>query len=80
MEVDSVARIDIEQLRYEWFDYLFKGAPKPALLKDKVNYQVTGANVWKHAPTLAAMGNQKLRFHLTAAPAGKGFQLSEKNT
>jgi len=76
MELDPVAKIDIEDLRFEWFDYLFKGAPKPALLQDRVNYQVTGANVWKHAPTLAAMGNQKLRFHISAAQSGKAYQLS----
>jgi putative CocE/NonD family hydrolase len=78
MELDPVARIDIEDLRFEWFDYLFKGASRPALLQDKVNYQVTGANVWKHAPTLAAMGNQKLRFHLSAAQSGKAYQLSSE--
>jgi uncharacterized protein len=38
LELDPVAKIDITDLRYEWFDYIFKGAPKPAILKDKVNY------------------------------------------
>ena len=61
-----MARIDLGELRYQWFDYLFKGAPKPALLKDKVNYEVMGANVWKHAPSLAAMGDRRLTLHLSA--------------
>jgi putative CocE/NonD family hydrolase len=78
MELDPVAKLDLEDLRFEWFDYLFRGAHKPALLQDKVNYQVTGANIWKHAPTLAAMGNQKLRFYLTAAQSGKAFQLNSE--
>src|SRR4029079_10903387 len=46
--------------RYQWFDYVFKGAAKPSLLKDKVNYEVMNANVWKHAPTLAAMHDSTL--------------------
>jgi uncharacterized protein len=35
--------------------HVLKGKPKPVLLKDEVNYEVTGANVWKRAPSLAAM-------------------------
>ena len=40
--VDPVAHIDIGALRYQWFDYVLKGGPKPALLEDKVNYEVMG--------------------------------------
>ncbi|HEX4960708.1 MAG TPA: CocE/NonD family hydrolase [Thermoanaerobaculia bacterium] len=77
-ETDPVAQIDIGELRYQWFDYVFKGAPKPAVLKDKVNYEVMGANEWKHAPSLAAMGNRTLRFHLSAARKGDSYRLSAK--
>src|SRR6185295_4837618 len=77
-ELDPVSHIDMGELRYQWFDYVLKGGPKPALLKDKVNYQVMGANVWKHAPTLASMANQKLRFHLSAVRSGDAYGLSEK--
>jgi putative CocE/NonD family hydrolase len=76
-DLDPVARIDLGELRYQWFGYLFKGAPKPALLKDEVNYEVMGANVWKHAPSLAAMGERRLRFHLSAEKAGDAFRLRE---
>ncbi|TDR39776.1 hypothetical protein DFR29_115166 [Tahibacter aquaticus] len=65
--IDPVARIDIGQLRYQWFDYVFKGAPKPALLRDRINYEVMGADQWKHAPSLAAMGEQRLRLYFGAA-------------
>ncbi|GLQ88783.1 CocE/NonD family hydrolase [Dyella flagellata] len=64
LPIDPVAQLDLYELRYQWFDYVFKHAPKPVLLGDKVNYEVTGANVWKHAPSLSAMGNAKLRFYL----------------
>jgi putative CocE/NonD family hydrolase len=78
-KVDPVALTDFGELRYQWFDYIFKGAPKPELLKDKVNYQVMGANVWKHAPSIAAMSNQALRFYLIALRAGESYRLTERN-
>ncbi|MEH6415885.1 CocE/NonD family hydrolase [Pseudomonas sp. CGJS7] len=65
--IDPVAQIDLGQLRYQWFDYVFKGAPKPALLKDRINYQVMGANVWKHAPSLQAMGPARTRLYFGGA-------------
>jgi len=77
-ELDPVAQLDMGELRYQWFDYVLKGGPKPALLKDKVNYQVTGANVWKHAPTLAAMAQERLRFHLSAKRSGDAYSLSAR--
>ena len=76
--LDPVAQIDMGELRYQWFDYILKGAPKPAILRDRVNYQVMGANVWKHAPTLAAMSNERRRFHLSAVRSGDTYRLSEQ--
>ena len=77
-QIDAVANIDIEELRYQWFNYVLKGGPKPALLKDQVNYEVMGANEWKHAPSLQAMSNGSLRFHLTAEQSGDRRRLSEQ--
>lgn len=74
-ELDPVAQIDLGDLRYQWFDYVFKGAPRPALLKDRVNYQVMGANVWKHAPTLAAMSDRPLRFFLGGQRSARAYGL-----
>lgn len=80
--VDPVAMIDLQQLRFDWFDHVFHGAPMPALLSDRVNYEVMGANVWRHAHTLEAMANARIRlyfgteqdagrYRLAAAPAKK---------
>jgi uncharacterized protein len=77
--VDRVAHTDLGELRYQWFDYIFKGAPKPALLKDKINYQVMGANEWKHVPSIAAMSNQALRYYLIALRSGDRYRLTERN-
>jgi uncharacterized protein len=74
--LDSAALIDVGELRYQWFDYVFKGAPKPALLQDKVNYEVMGANVWKHAPSFAAMADHMVRFHLSATRSGHAYRLA----
>ncbi|HEX8474879.1 MAG TPA: CocE/NonD family hydrolase [Pyrinomonadaceae bacterium] len=74
---DPVSALDIEELRYQWFDYVLRGGKKPALLKDKVNYEVMGANVWRHAPSVAAMANQRLKFYLSAERAGDAYRLTE---
>jgi putative CocE/NonD family hydrolase len=68
--VDSAALIDPKELRYQWFDHIFKGTAKPSLLKDRVNYEVMGANEWRHVPSLDAMANGSLRFYLDASASG----------
>ncbi len=60
-ELEPAAHLDMSELRYQWFDYVFRKGPKPALLADKVNYFVVGANRWKHAPSLAAMADRKMK-------------------
>lgn len=77
---DPVSALDIVELRYLWFDYVLRGGPKPALLKDKVNYEVMGANVWRHAPSLAAMANRRLKFYLSAERVGDTYRLTEART
>jgi uncharacterized protein len=58
--------MDTPELMFQWFDYIFKGGSKPALLQDKINFQVMGANVWRHAPSIAAMSDQSRRLYLTS--------------
>jgi hypothetical protein len=62
--VDPLAYQDLREMRFEWFDHVLKGAAKPALLRDRVNYTVMGANEWHHAPSLAGMANGALKLHL----------------
>lgn len=78
-KVDPVALTDLVELRYQWFDYIFRGARRPALLKDKVNYQAMGANMWKHAPSIAAMSNQTLRYYMIALRTDSTYRLTERN-
>ncbi|MGX5728920.1 CocE/NonD family hydrolase [Pseudoxanthomonas beigongshangi] len=77
-EVDPVALIDLPALRFQWFDHVLRGAPRPDVLKDRINYQVMGANAWKHAATLDAMANRRQRLYLHPAAAGADGVLSEQ--
>jgi hypothetical protein len=70
-KLDSAAKIDLIDVRYRWFDYTLKGGAKPAILADKINYEVTGANVWKHAPSIAAMATESARYFLSAELDGR---------
>jgi hypothetical protein len=77
-EIDPVAWIDLGELRYQWFDYVFKGGQKPAVLADRVNYEVMGANEWKHAPSVAAMSDGKVKYYLTAKRSEGTYRLSAR--
>jgi putative CocE/NonD family hydrolase len=61
---DATALINLHELRYDWFNYVLFGAPRPAVLQDRVNFEVMGANEWQHAPSLDAMGNGSLKLFL----------------
>jgi predicted acyl esterase len=74
--IDPVAQMDTPELMFQWFDYVFKGAAKPALLKDKINFQVMGANVWRHAPSIAAMSDESRQFYLASTRADAYYKLS----
>jgi putative CocE/NonD family hydrolase len=76
-QVDSAALVDLHELRYQWFDHVFKGATMPPLLRNRVNYQVMGANEWHHAPSLDAMAKGSLKFYLDATVSADGHRLTQ---
>jgi predicted acyl esterase len=51
-----------------------RGAKKPSLLKDKINYEVMGANEWRHAPSLEKMSSQTLTLYLTDVKTTDRYQ------
>jgi putative CocE/NonD family hydrolase len=75
--LDLVARIAPAKVRYEWFEHVFRGAERPALLSGQVNYELDGANEWRHAPSLAALEENRRRFYLAAAAGGAPQTLAE---
>jgi len=50
-----------------------RGGPKPALLQNRVNYEVMGANVWRHASSLDTMGSRAQRYYISPARVSKRF-------
>lgn len=72
MEVPAAALIDTKAITYEWLDHILKNGPRPAILKDKINYQVMGTDQWRSAPSLAAMSNQTLKLYLDNVPLRAG--------
>jgi len=75
-EIDQAARIDLQDIRLQWFDHVFHGQPLPEVLSDRINFQVMGANRWRHVPSLEAMGDQRLRLYLSEARDGNRFTLA----
>jgi len=62
--IDPSANHLMGDLALEWLDYVLKGQEKPALIAGRVNYQVMGADVWKHVPSIDAMSNSRMRLYL----------------
>ena len=73
--IDPAAQIDLRELRYQWFDHVLKSAPQPALLSQRINFEVMGANAWRHVASLDAMGRGTVRLYLDPLPAGDFFRL-----
>lgn len=64
-KVDPMSIINIKKITYQWFDYILKNGAKPEILKDKINYEVMGANEWRSAPSLDKMANGFLKLYLS---------------
>ena len=70
LALDASAVIELHDIRYDWLDYALKGAKRPPMLSAHVNYQLMGANEWRHASTFEALDKKPLRFYLEASPDG----------
>jgi hypothetical protein len=75
-DIDAVAQIDSLELTYEWFDYVMRDRPRPELLEDRINFEVMGAGLWRHTPSIDAMSNEKLVLYLTNEKVGEQYRLS----
>lgn len=67
--VDPAAQFDTPAVTFQWLDHVLRGAPRPPLVPDRVNYQLMGANTWGHAATLEAAAGAHRRYHLSASQA-----------
>lgn len=78
-QLDKVAQVDIQnELIFDWFDYILKGKEKPEILKDKVNFEVMGANKWLHKPSVSAMRNETDTFYLGVHKSNGHYNLLSK--
>jgi uncharacterized protein len=75
-EMDATALVDLRELRYQWFDHVLKGGTMPPLITNRVNFEVMGANEWRHAASIDAMAKGSLRYYLDAAPSGSDHRLT----
>lgn len=67
--VDPAAQFDTPAVTFQWLDHVLRGAPRPALVPDQINFQLMGADRWGHAATLEAAAGDHRRYHLSAGLA-----------
>ncbi len=65
-EIDQSAKIDVKSITFQWLDHIFYDKPKPKLIKDKINYQLMGADQWLTAPSLKYLNEQTTRFYFNS--------------
>ncbi|MFT5674001.1 MAG: putative acyl esterase [Polaribacter sp.] len=79
-KLDKTALLNFRyDITYQWFDYILKGKKKPSVLKDKVNFQVMNTNTWMHKPSLSAMTNDTLKFHLSETKSDEFYTLKSNS-
>jgi predicted acyl esterase len=66
----------LSDLRYAWFEHALRGAERPSIVSANVNYELAGANEWRHEPSLAAIESNSLRFYFQASPNGAPHRLA----
>ena len=64
IRLDPVAKINVPDLTFKWFDYVLKNGAKPRLLNDKINYQVMGSNRWHSASSLHQLNHDSHQYFL----------------
>jgi putative CocE/NonD family hydrolase len=74
--LDDAAQIDLGDLRYKWFDYVFRGAARPVILQDRINFETMGSNKWRHAGSLGGMAEGREAFHLSGEKRGEFYRLA----
>jgi len=73
--IDAAARIDSQELKLAFMDYVLRGRHKPELLTDRINYEVMGANEWHHAARLSDMHGKPQRLYFTNEKGGRTYAL-----
>ncbi len=77
-KVDPVALINTRDITFEWLDHILKNGKRPAIIQDKINYEIMGANRWGHAPSLEKMNTAFLQLYLCDTKQGGHYLLADK--
>ncbi|RYY60074.1 MAG: CocE/NonD family hydrolase [Chitinophagaceae bacterium] len=77
LKVDSAAVFDVNTTVYQWFDHILKDSAMPVRLKDRVNFEVSGANEWRSASSLQATSNDSMRLYLSNVFSKQGYRLAK---
>lgn len=64
LKFGQAALLDMNALHKDWYDWTLKSGTKPAFLKDRVAFYVTGEEAWRYAPTLEAVTARRESWHL----------------
>jgi putative CocE/NonD family hydrolase len=64
LKFGQASLLDMNALHKAWYDWTLKDGPKPAFLKDRVAYYVTGEEAWRHAPSLEAVTARREAWYL----------------
>lgn len=75
--IDEAALIDLREIRLQWFDHVFRGAPLPQILSRRINFEVMGENRWGHVDSIAAMAPNRMRFYLSSRRDGDRLRFAE---
>lgn len=78
-QIDKAALLDLQEVRLAWFNHIFRGTPLPPLLSDRVNFEVMGANTWRHVHTLADMATDHARLYLAGHRTDGALSLSRSS-
>jgi len=73
--IDPAAQFSTPELVYAWMDYVLRGGPKPAMLRDRINYEVMGLDEWRHVATLAQMSSRQLALYFSTVQDGTRYRL-----
>lgn len=78
--IDAAAQFNTRELTYQWMDYVLRKGSKPDLLKGRINYQVMGANEWRHAVSLQELNKAHTTLYFSDVKDGDRYKLSPKRS
>jgi len=70
IELGDASLLDLGALHIQWYDWILKNGKKPAFLKKRIAYFVTGADTWKYADSLDEISTESRRLYLNSSNSG----------